>query len=1041
MLKRSYYRISKISYLCILLWSSLGIATKAQERLRFEHLGHKQGFESLWYFHIAEDSLGFLWFGGHTGLTRYDGRHAVTYTHNPADSNSLAHNQVFRILPVGKNELWCSTLGAGLSILDIKRGTFKNYSKQKNTWPTDFVGEIIQIADSLFYFLGGAEKSVYKAIRNGDSFKFEEFPLNVKSDRITFRDNKARYIFKDKQDPTLLWIIGNFRVYQFDTKSDQLSLFHEFDFLLKQNIRYDLIPAVEWIDDDHWILYLLTHGFQKFSLKDKKLTPLIHDKDQLPHYCRYIKKLKNNTFLFAYSNGKLFRYKIAESQIKPVSIQYPINHTPSLEYIYQLGNGDIYLTGNGNGVMKARASYNAIKSKETVFINDPTYNLLYYKAIMSANGQKVVYNRWVTDSLFVLDIRSRTTSFVKNSAIPGIFRGDFIQTPSGKIYTHNGKSVFEVDINSESCRNISLPDLKLITKEDRHIKRIEFDSLGSLWVYGNNFLLCYFHEKLIYQADVKLSSDFLLPDYDYAVKYDDFVLFFQSDARVYLFDLHIRALKKLKLPPECSLIQYGQPIHHRKKLYIPDHNFGLFECDVLNDTLVIERIYNANDLLLSNNVYNLSTDDRYLWVSTGVGFQRLDLLANKSISIDYNFNLPDHYIDSPIQVSEKGHFLVPTALHLIYGEIKDIIPDTLVAHAFITSLKINNSQTVRGYLDQGNDVIFLQPYENSISIGWGILTQQSPHAYKVAYRLRGLNPDWVLLNEFNDFQATFTSLAPGNYTFEVQIIPKIDQASFLVFSQKIVVNPYYYQTWWFWSIIALVLIVIAYSFYRIKMDGLKREQQLRLEYNQQINQLKWEGLQSQMNPHFMFNNLNAIKSMIFKQEVQDAAAYLSKFSLYIRQTLNNSSKVSISLSEELASLQLFLDLENFRLRRNLNFECNVSPEIFTNVINLPPMVLQPFVENVLWNNQIEADMFKMLKFTVDKGSDQRLNIILDFEIDSDMQIVEKLAEGLSQSGRIRSATTRLEQFDDGYSYAIETQKLPESNFCLLRIKWILTFYN
>lgn len=1039
MLGHSYHRISRISLICLLLWSSLVVAPKAQESLRFEHLGHKQGFESMWYFHIAEDSLGFLWFGGHTGLTRYDGRNAITYTHNPTDSNSLAYNQVFRVLPVGKNELWCSTLGAGLSILDIKQGTFKNYAKQQNTWPTDYLGEIIQISDSLFYFLGGGDNSVFKAIRNGDSFQFEEFPLIASSDKILFRDNKAKYFFKDKQEPSLLWIIGNFRIYQFDTKSDQLSLFHEFDFLLNQNIRFDLIPAFEWLDDDHWMLYLLTHGFQKFSLKDKSLKPLIHDKEQLPYHCRFIKKMSDNSYLFAYSDGTVFRYRYPESKFEPIRIQYPINHTPWLEYIYQLDNGDIYLTGNGNGVMKVRATYNAIKTHETSFINNPSYNLFYNNAFINDDGRKVLYNRWHTDSLFLLDTRNRTISFVKNSAISGIFWGDFIQAPSGKLYTHNGKSVFEIDMISGICHDYSLPDLRLLAAGDRQIKRIAFDSLGSMWIYGNNFLLNYVDEKLNYQADIKIGPDSLLPNYDYVVKYDDFVLFFQSGARAYLFDLENKTLSKLTLPPECTLIQYSQPIFFRKKLYIPDHINGLFECTVLNDKLLIDRIYNANNLLLSNNVYSLSVNDRFLWASTGVGFQRLDLHENKSIDIDHNFNLPQHYLNRPVQVNANGHFLVPTGLYLIYGKIKDLIPDALLVQAFITSLKINDSQAVQGYLEQGSQAIVLQPNENSFSLGWGILTQQSPHGYKVAYRLRGLNEDWVLLNDFTDFEATYTSLAPGNYTFEVQIVPNIDQASFLVLSQKIVVTPHYYQTWWFWSIIGLIILIIAYLFYRLRMDGMQREQQLRLEYSQQINQLKWEGLKSQMNPHFMYNNLNAIKSMIFKQEVQEAAAYLSKFSLYIRQTLNNSNKESITLEEELNSLKLFLDLENFRLRIKMTFESSISDDIHTNVLTLPPMVLQPLVEDVIWNSLTDSAKFKKLRFSVQHEESHLLLMEIIFEIDAPIQLIEEVASAFPHSTRLSPAIARLKQFDSGFSSKIITQKLIGSDLVLLRI--ILNFTN
>ncbi len=111
--------------------------------------------------------------------------------------------------------------------------------------------------------------------------------------------------------------------------------------------------------------------------------------------------------------------------------------------------------------------------------------------------------------------------------------------------------------------------------------------------------------------------------------------------------------------------------------------------------------------------------------------------------------------------------------------------------------------------------------------------------------------------------------------------------------------------------------------------------------------LEMKVLRSQMNPHFIFNSLNSIHHFILKQDVDLAGSYLLKFSKLIRAILDHSRQDMISLKDELMSLEWYIQLEALRADQKFNFVINVSNEVDTMYVKVPPLILQPFVENAI----------------------------------------------------------------------------------------------
>jgi tetratricopeptide (TPR) repeat protein len=123
----------------------------------------------------------------------------------------------------------------------------------------------------------------------------------------------------------------------------------------------------------------------------------------------------------------------------------------------------------------------------------------------------------------------------------------------------------------------------------------------------------------------------------------------------------------------------------------------------------------------------------------------------------------------------------------------------------------------------------------------------------------------------------------------------------------------------------------------------------RLEHAKEVSKLEMQVLRVQMNPHFIFNSINSINRFILRDDRPDASDYLTKFSRLIRMILQNSQNPLISLEDELASLRLYLELEQLRFDNRFTYHIDVEDAVDLSMTMVPPIVLQPFVENAIWH--------------------------------------------------------------------------------------------
>jgi sensor histidine kinase YesM len=152
-------------------------------------------------------------------------------------------------------------------------------------------------------------------------------------------------------------------------------------------------------------------------------------------------------------------------------------------------------------------------------------------------------------------------------------------------------------------------------------------------------------------------------------------------------------------------------------------------------------------------------------------------------------------------------------------------------------------------------------------------------------------------------------------------------------------------------------------------------QQIHLK--EELENLKLVAFKSQMNPHFIFNALNSIKHYIINSDQKNAVHYLNKFSKLIRKILELSYAKEISLEEELAIIELYVNIENIRFSNEIIFQIQVDETIDLKNTHLPPLILQPFLENALWHGLSSKKDNK--KITVDIHKTESNTLIISIE--------------------------------------------------------------
>jgi sugar lactone lactonase YvrE/anti-sigma regulatory factor (Ser/Thr protein kinase) len=267
------------------------------------------------------------------------------------------------------------------------------------------------------------------------------------------------------------------------------------------------------------------------------------------------------------------------------------------------------------------------------------------------------------------------------------------------------------------------------------------------------------------------------------------------------------------------------------------------------------------------------------------------------------------------------------------------------------------TDSVEGYRRLPVDPV-LKHNQNTLSIAFNGLQFGDNSLLEYSYRLHPLDSVWSTPTASNI--VSFYQLAPGSYRFEVRShIKGFDWSEPAIFS--FIIKKPFWETWWLRLMIIFMASAIIFLLFRFRLRQLKTKAAI----ENQLRELEMKALKAQMNPHFIHNALNSIQSLIINHRSDEASHYISKFAKLLRQVLENADKNLISLDKELYSLQLYVDLEKLRMDMDIDYSEQVDENIIVSEIKIPPLILQPFVENALWHglSNKEGDKKIMVSIT------------------------------------------------------------------------------
>ncbi|MFO8054381.1 MAG: histidine kinase, partial [Bacteroidales bacterium] len=352
--------------------------------------------------------------------------------------------------------------------------------------------------------------------------------------------------------------------------------------------------------------------------------------------------------------------------------------------------------------------------------------------------------------------------------------------------------------------------------------------------------------------------------------------------------------------------------------------------------------YVQADGLANNVVYDVIPDRLgYLWMNTNKGLSRFSPRTETFINYDINDGVQSYEFN-------MGAALKSSQGMLLFGGMNgfnafyplEVIENQLIPELVITKINIYNKELPGTY--HNGDTLILSHTDNFLSIEFAALDYSNPVKNQYKYKLDDISTEWMHTTADKNV-AEFTGLSPGKYVFRLKGTNSDGLWNDKGLEMLIIVKPAWYQTKLFqYGSSSLLLIVVSW-FAGFRIRQIRKKQQVQ----NQLFELEKKALRLQMNPHFIFNTLNSIQSYILQKDNTAAVSYLNQFSKMIRQVLYNSDKSFVLLSDEISLLKSYIELERLRFDSVFDFFVHVDPALDEDFISIPPMLIQPHVENAI----------------------------------------------------------------------------------------------
>ncbi len=921
----------KFILLCLVPLCSLLVAT-AQPSLNFDNYSSESGLSQLSCYALAQDSAGFIWVGTQDGLNRYDGRSFKVYARQNEAGKNLPSNTIFSLFTdTNNNLLWIGT-ASGLALYHPR-------------------GDSITSLSTVFPFAHQLETLPIKKIV---SFKKNEYWIIAFNNGLYFLNTATSTLQSFFTDTLQLSSVTDIVLH--DHKIIVSLLYSLFELVpenksyqpvpLLNNHRFPQIEAIASYDQQLWIgtisdgCYQVTNPFQP----DATISgPTIVSSGI---YC-FATDSQNALWIGTRGSG-IYRYSSKTKQVIQAAHNPYTASSPATNFVVSLlkdRQGNIWC-GLSGGLSK----YDPL-SHQFGIVNGAA----------SSNGSlpdKVIYSLY----------RARNGALFVGTQNRGLFewntsRNQFIPFEASAMVGKANNVIY--NITEDEYGNIWAATLGGLMQLDRTSNRIIYHQENK-----NQRRL----NKMYAVTKLKKADSLLVAADDglhfFSLKSKQWVSFpttpeytnlingfaaFKGIRHFYEDDQHTLWL----CAPGAGLIRYH---YLRNKLetieavnrispsvrhLLADGSVlllatddGLLVYDWKKDSLIKQTPIRANGF--SNVCYAVQKDNQgFYWVSTNAGLCKL----NRQFEVEQVYNTSNglsflEYNTGCTSKDDNGVLYFGGMGGVSFFNPALLKPNEFSPDPIITGVLVNEKPYSLAMQKSGP--IRLKHNENFLSIQFAVTNFSNEKNNRFSYRLKGLNENWSPLS--NSDKAGFTSLPPGNYSFELRSFNSDGQPAKGITTLDFTILQPWWEAWWFILGVALFLAALLSLVIRRRILEIKRGAELK----QQIAEAEMMAMRAQMNPHFIFNSLNSIREMILSNENEAASHFLGKFASLIRLTLDHSERSFTSLRQTISHLTRYMEIEQIR---NEEFTCRIlaEDELDQDEVMLPSMLIQPFVENALWH--------------------------------------------------------------------------------------------
>ena len=378
-------------------------------------------------------------------------------------------------------------------------------------------------------------------------------------------------------------------------------------------------------------------------------------------------------------------------------------------------------------------------------------------------------------------------------------------------------------------------------------------------------------------------------------------------------------------------------------LYLSTQNNGLL---MLKNEDIIQHFTTKNGLL-SNNCKQVLVRDSIIWLATNKGIHKINRHNNSIQVLNKANGLPDDEVnalyyaqDTILAATNKGIAYFKESLEL----------RTPPPKLYFSKIEVERRDT------NILPVYWLQSDEKDVKINFSAIQYTNIQNIDYQYKMEGLEDEWI---SSSVDEAQFPTLPSGDYTFWVKAKSINSDWSDAIKTEFHIAKPLWEKIG-FKIFLALAFLVLTYGIVWQIIENNKRKSKIET----QIKTSQLTALRAQMNPHFLFNSLNSIQEFIQLQDKRAANKYLGEFSQLMRTVLNMSEKENIPLQQEIEALRLYLSLESMRFEGAFEYQIECQPSIDLAHTLIPPMLIQPYIENAILHglNQKKGDKILTIHF-------------------------------------------------------------------------------